>query len=522
MSLASTMQPQPNSVLRRALFVAICALQLAWPAAGAGQPAAPSGDAGRPPAAPTGRFLAPAESLGFAGFARLDPDGQLERREESKRWIKRAQQKSAVAAQDDFATAVGLCPYSPEAWLLYAGSQQQLGNYAAADALIGHARDTLRYESSDRKRRHLEAESRRLGAEVAYNLGQYDRCLAEVEQALTADRDKPDLLLLQARALVATGETVRAREVLGHIEPQSPSYAAALATIGLIQMEDGELERAARTFDRAHETGMRGAIFENDRGRLLLELARPEEAARHFLAAIEQSPTFMEARNNLAVAQRRSGQPDAAEQTLLAALERNPGYAPGHFNLAELYRERSFASQPPQREAFARSAMQHYDVALQAGYRSETVLERSSGVALAIGDLAGAEAMLLKLTESPQASGRVVFLLARVKKQQGELKIAQRLYEMAAERGFQEAAVYSDLGEVLLRQSNPQDARAALRRALQINPDLVATRINLSVALQQLGEPAAADSALRRAEELAPDDPSVKEQREALRRLGHQ
>jgi tetratricopeptide (TPR) repeat protein len=404
---------------------------------------------------------------------------------------------------------------------MYASSQQLLGNYAAADALLGHARETLRYEASERKRRQIEAEVRRVGAEVAYNLGDLERCLGEVEQALAANQDNPELLLLQARALVATGETVRAREVLGGIQPQSPSYAAALAIIGLIQMQDGELERAARTFDRAHEAGMRGAIFENDRGRLMLELGRLDEAARHFESATQQAPTFMEARNNLAVAHRRAGQIEAAEQTLLAALERNPGYAPGHFNLAEVYRERSFAARPPQREALAREAMKHYDVALQLGYRSETVLERSSGVALAIGDLAAAEAMLLKLTESPTASGRVVFLLARVKKQQGELSIAQKLYEMAAERGFQEAGVYSDLGEVLLRQSNPQDARAALERALEINPDLVATRINLSVALLQLGELAGADQVLRRAEELAPDDPFVKEQREALRRLGH-
>ena len=509
----------PRPAAWRALVgVVLAAASFAWAQAEAGE--SPADQAGAiEAAAPSGRFLAPAESLGFDAFAQLTADQQLERREQCKKWLRRATKKPPATAQDDFATAVGFCPYHPEAWLMYAASQQQLGNYAAADRLLQYVRDTLRYESSERKRRQFEGDCHRLTAEVAYNLGDPERALAEVEQALAASHDNPELLLLQARVLMAQGKGALAREVLGRIDPQSPSYAAALATIGLIQMQDGELDRAARTFDRAYEMGMRGAIFENDRGRLMLEMGRLNEASRHFASAIDQAPSFMEARNNLAVAQRRAGDVDAAAATLLAAIERNPGYAPAHFNLAELYRERFFAGGQAQRETLARDAMHHYDLALQAGYRTDTVLERSSGVALAVGDLAAAESMLLKLTENPQASGRVVFLLARVKKQQGQLKIAQKLCEMAVERGFAEPAVYSDLGEVLLRQSSPQEAREPLEHALQLNPDLVATRINLCVTLQQLGELAAADSVLARAELLAPGDPGVQEQRAKLRHL---
>jgi tetratricopeptide (TPR) repeat protein len=475
---------------------------------------------GEPPLMATGRFLAPADSLGFTDYPKLPPQDQLARREQAKEWVHKGEKKEAVLAQHDFATAAGLCPYLGEAWLAYAESQQQLGNYEAASRCLNFAGQTLHYEPNEKRRQEQQARYQRLSAITAYNLGDSEGSLAHAQEVLRDAPGDAEMLLLSARALVALRRHDEARGALARIDPSGIWYARALAVRGLLEMNEGRLAQAEETFRKADEHGMRGPIFENDRGRLMLEMKRPQEAAERFRAAVTEQPTFMEARNNLAVAQRRAGDLDAAQATLMEAMELNPGYGAAHFNLAELCRERLPNAAAADRAALTQQALAHYQKALDLGYKEDVVLERGSSMALLSGDLATAERMLLKRTEKPDATGQVYYLLGRVKKQQGQLQIAQRLYQMALDRGYGEAVVHSDLGEVMLRQNDLAGARLEFERALAINSNLVVTRVNLCVALRTLGELQRADEVLRRAEQLAPNDHDVQQQRAELRKQG--
>ncbi len=135
-----------------------------------------------------GRFLSQQDSLGYDDYRELDHDTQLERRESAKRWAKRVRETRRRAAQqvessaavriyrqalDEAATVVGLCPYFPEGWLLYADVLNHLGYYVSAELCLDHAESTLAYERNSKHRRQLVGDLHGQRAVIAYNRGDW-------------------------------------------------------------------------------------------------------------------------------------------------------------------------------------------------------------------------------------------------------------------------------------------------------------------------------------------------------------
>lgn len=481
-----------------------------------------------------GRFQALVDSLGYDGYRQLSRDRQLDRREDARRWLKRAREHGHAAAGeptaeievdllkralDACATAVGYCPYLPDAWLLYARFLNELGRYDSAAICLDHAGITLPYERRDDERRDLEGDYHRQRAVVAYNRVDFSTSVEEARLALEIRENDAELRLLLARSLGALEQFDEAREILDSIPRDRPERATALAVLGLVEMQAGNLDAAREAFDAAEERGMRGAVFWNDRGRLALELGEYDEAAESFERAIDVVPGFMEARSNLAVAHRRAGRLQEAERVLRELVVERPDYAPGHFNLAETIRAQLDDLGPAEERARAEEALEHYSQALATGFDVEQVLERRATLAARAEYLEVAEEDFLEMSRDPGIGGEVLHRLGRVKREQGRADIAQNLFEMAIERGFEEAIVYSDLGGVLLAQARFAEARDALARAVELDPRLVVTRVNLSIAWMELGDLEEADRALAEAEERAPDLTAVREQREQIDRL---
>lgn len=479
-----------------------------------------------------GRFVAEGDSLGFEAYRALEGKVQLERREEAKRWLRRARDVAAdaaaaaeaatrerilVEALDTCATAAGLCPYLPQAWVAYARYLNELGRYEQAESALAHARRTLRYEPSADRQREVTADFHRVDAAVAYNRGQIERSLASALATIEIESGDHDTRLLAARAMVELRRFDEAREQLARFDDRDPSYASSLAVLALLEMRAERYPASAEAFRRAHEYGMRGAVFDNDRGRLHLAMGQYDEAVGYFEAAVSQLPSFFEARSNLAVAHRRAGRPDAARAVLEAILEEREDYAPAHFNLAEIARERLDTETDPQRRLeLGALAFRHYTLALDAGHDPALVVERRAQLSFVADDLDSAEADLLRMTEDPSFDGRVLFMLGRVKKEQGRLDIAINLLRMAQSRGYDDPLLHAEIGEVLVRRGDLEGAAEALQEARRKGPGLVVTRVNLSSVLAQLGRVDEADAVLREAEALAPDHPLVIEQRTKL------
>jgi len=73
------------------------------------------------------------------------------------------------------------------------------------------------------------------------------------------------------------------------------------------------------------------------RGQKLREDGKLDEAVAEFRSALNLEPGNLDARVNLALAERSAGQLDRAKETLLDVLNRAPANAPAHYNLAQLY-----------------------------------------------------------------------------------------------------------------------------------------------------------------------------------------
>ncbi len=465
-----------------------------------------------------GRYQDRLDSLGFDEYRALAEEDQRERRRQARERVKKGDaQGRQRAALDQYATAVGLCPYLTEGWLLYAEAVINRGNYNSGRYLLHGVERTLRFAGNEGKQEDTAAELYFLDAVASFNLKESERALESIDNSLLLKPNRDNAILLKARCLIDLRHFDEAREELRKFEFGTPNYSHAQAVLGVLEMNDERYGKAEAAFNEAYEYGLRSGIMENDRGRLMLLQGEPEAAVRHFKRAVDLRPDLMEARNNLAVALRRSGKEAEAEEVLLAAIRQNPDYAPVHFNLAEIYLDRLDLLSGAEQSAIGRQALTHYEEALEQNYRTRTVLEHRAYVYLILGDPESAEEDLLKLSGSKETDGRVLFLLGRSKMEQEEYRIAEQLYRMALTRDYREAEVYSDLGEVLMRRGDLMDARLQLEQALARDSNLVTTRINLSEVLSQLGEPAEAERVLDEAEALAPGDPAIAAQREALR-----
>ena len=142
---------------------------------------------------------------------------------------------------------------------------------------------------------------------------------------------------------------------------------------------EGDLDEAARLYERAARADRSDPIAPFNLGAVRLAAERHGEAALAFRQAIARDPNFVEARYNLAVVSEKLGKFDLAREQLGEALEIEPGYSDARFNLAQLdlkrgalaeakmHFERYLAEGPPPEWAEkARRAIQYCAAALSA------------------------------------------------------------------------------------------------------------------------------------------------------------
>ena len=115
---------------------------------------------------------------------------------------------------------------------------------------------------------------------------------------------------------------------------KNPASHRARNNLGRALAARGELELAAREFEKAIRIKPDYAEPHNNLGALFARAGRYHEAMVHFAAALAANPRYAQAYNNVGVAQLEQGHAEQAVSMLNTAVRIAPGYAKAHANLA--------------------------------------------------------------------------------------------------------------------------------------------------------------------------------------------
>lgn len=192
---------------------------------------------------------------------------------------------------------------------------------------------------------------------------------------LTAD---PAADLAQARAWHQAGQLDRARQGYLALLARWPGHAPALAMLGLVDAQQGQLAPAALRFEQSLRCNPAQPTVLVQLGRVLGLLQRDDEAMGCFRQAIALQPDLAAAHANLGQALRRQQRLDEALRCCQRAVELAPGDALAHYFLGNVLR--AMGRLAPALRSYQRST--EIDPQLADGHWNQSLLH------LMLGDLA--------------------------------------------------------------------------------------------------------------------------------------
>lgn len=118
-------------------------------------------------------------------------------------------------------------------------------------------------------------------ASVAAKRGDYEEAAALYEKAVSLHTDSPSDRLEWAKALLSTGQTSRAIEVLRELVDAFPGQTDAYYQLGIAYQEQKEFQEAKRNFEEALAMQPRYAAAQIGLANTSLRLGQHDEAKRH-------------------------------------------------------------------------------------------------------------------------------------------------------------------------------------------------------------------------------------------------
>jgi len=148
---------------------------------------------------------------------------------------------------------------------------------------------------------------------------------------------------------------------------EDPDYAPAQTVLAVLYERIGEKELAGKHYKKAYEAAPKDGDVNNNYGVYLCQSGKPDEAIKHFLAALDDpfysSPSIALA--NAGSCALKAHEYDKADEYLRRALKIEPGLADALMNMSRL----SFEQQDYLK---ARAFMQRYEAA--TGHSADTLL----------------------------------------------------------------------------------------------------------------------------------------------------
>jgi tetratricopeptide (TPR) repeat protein len=241
---------------------------------------------------------------------------------------------------------------------------------------------------------------------------------------------KDGILLLtvfeQAKELAAEGNPKEAAVRLAALVRKSSGNVPFLTELASAQLRSGQGPAALETYKSALRENPRLDFLHLLYGRALAQLGRPDEAKAEYDLALRLNPRMAAAALGRAALETEAGRRDAAQRILRQAVD--------------------------------------------AGTDSVTILTELARLESEAGDGAAAEKDLAAATALVPGWAPAWLLWGERAEAAGDLAAAEGRYRKAAGAASQDPSAFLHLGRLLLKQSRPADARAALEQAAALAP----------------------------------------------------
>jgi len=371
--------------------------------------------------------------------------------------------------------------------------------------------------------------------------GRYDEAEAEFRAALLAAPTQPSVLVNLALVLRVKGQTGEAAEILrsalelpgafhaarvnlaeiayerGDLDGaesllrdvlrREPDSSDVHTTLGLVLEGRGDRAGAEAEYRRAAELDPGAAVARSNLGNLAKRQGRLEDAERWYREAIDADPYFMGAYNNLALVFQERGDIERAVELYEQARRRSPGNAIVLNNLASLH----YAT------GDLEEARVLWEQAMRFAPGYPSPLNNLAGIAIAEGRLDDAESLLHAALDLDPDYGDARINMALVLRGRDRRTEARAELDRAVDDPAARFAAWLELATMDLEDGDPNAAVERVALALAERPREPRALNLLGEAYRRLGRNEDAAAAWRRSLAV---DPSQDEIERGLAQLG--
>jgi len=349
--------------------------------------------------------------------------------------------------------------------------------------------------------------------------GDDNRALAAFESALKAQPNHAGALRSAAALYIRHQMNEQAVGVLERLSRMEPGDVQVRSNLGAAYAATSQLEKAEIEFQAAIQRNPVYPSALTGIGNVYLKTGRAEQATEVLQKAAKIAPGAYEPRFLLGAAYNHLERYGEAVRELEAALSQGGGDPEIYYNMARAYRALG-------REEERKGALAQF-TKLKARSERDKEWQREAGrlverakTLVHAGDLAGAIALLERARELHRGDAQILFrlaglyydvqqyamarrliqeamavapaewayhyLLGLIEKSTGNLQAARSSLEAAVLLNSAAADAYNQLGDLAMRQNDAARAIEDFRRAVQLDPQQPAYRLNLEAAQRAL------------------------------------
>jgi len=345
-----------------------------------------------------------------------------------------------------------------------------------------------------------DTEVARLNLARAYRLGgKPELARQELDRLVEGGWRKPEVLTEMAILSRESQDWSEAERLLTEAAAAEPDEPVIQMQFARLYEQQGRWEEALKHYRRVAELDPTSSQALNQSGLILRRLGRTEEAKREFTRAIQANPDDHFAYNSLGLLYHRLGETDKARQMLETGITMAPRNSILQNSLGTVYLDSGQADK----------AIAAFEKAIELQPDYEEAISNLAMLYKGRGDSAKANEYADRLIELKPEKSDVRVSLALLLSSLNRNDEAVRLLTAVLEQEPDNFKALVSLGKMHLRRGDPRQAVTLLERAGRVQGAVPQLWNDLAQAYAGLGRKDEARKALRRSMELNPDQPEI-------------